>query len=92
MKTKIKILFYELSFVFSSVLLAQKITNIVFLFADDTGYHDFGFQGRKTFKTPNTTQPKLEWQNTILMFLISEKIMLIIKMRSLKWIKKLVLS
>ncbi|MGQ1786420.1 MULTISPECIES: sulfatase [unclassified Saccharicrinis] len=31
---------------------AQK-KNIVFLFADDAGYHDFGFQGSKTFKTPN---------------------------------------
>ncbi|MGY6649795.1 sulfatase [Wenyingzhuangia sp. IMCC45574] len=31
---------------------AQK-KNIVFLFADDSGYHDFGFQGSKTFKTPN---------------------------------------
>lgn len=28
-------------------------TNIVFLFSDDAGYHDFGFQGSKTFKTPH---------------------------------------
>ena len=27
--------------------------NIIMLFADDAGYHDFGFQGSKTFKTPN---------------------------------------
>ena len=27
--------------------------NIILLFADDAGYHDFGFQGSKTFKTPN---------------------------------------
>ena len=33
--------------------VAQKKTNIVFLFADDAGYHDFGFQGSKTFNTPN---------------------------------------
>ena len=33
-------------------ILAQK-TNIILLFADDAGYHDFGFQGSKTFKTPN---------------------------------------
>ncbi len=33
-------------------VVAQK-TNIVLLFADDAGYHDFGFQGSKTFHTPN---------------------------------------
>ncbi len=27
--------------------------NIVLLFADDAGYHDFGFQGSPYFKTPN---------------------------------------
>ena len=27
--------------------------NIILLFADDAGYHDFGFQGSKTFKTPH---------------------------------------
>ena len=27
--------------------------NIVFLFADDAGYGDFGFQGSKNFDTPN---------------------------------------
>ncbi|MGY6647513.1 sulfatase-like hydrolase/transferase [Wenyingzhuangia sp. IMCC45574] len=32
---------------------SQKKTNIIFLFSDDAGYHDFGFQGSKTFKTPN---------------------------------------
>jgi arylsulfatase A-like enzyme len=53
MRTKRIFLFYVLSFVFSSMLFAQKKTNIVFLFADDAGYHDFGFQGSKTFKTPN---------------------------------------
>lgn len=37
----------------SSVMYAQKKKNIVFLFVDDAGYHDFGFQGSKTFKTPN---------------------------------------
>ena len=31
---------------------AQK-TNIILLFADDAGYHDFGFQGSETFQTPN---------------------------------------
>ncbi|GAF04380.1 sulfatase [Saccharicrinis fermentans] len=34
---------------------AQK-KNIVFLFADDAGYHDFGFQGSQTIKTPNLDQ------------------------------------
>ena len=27
--------------------------NIILLFADDAGYHDFGFQGSHSFKTPN---------------------------------------
>ncbi|MGB5262890.1 MAG: sulfatase-like hydrolase/transferase [Lutimonas sp.] len=33
--------------------MAQQKRNIVFLFADDAGYQDFGFQGSKTFKTPH---------------------------------------
>ncbi|MDO6802310.1 sulfatase-like hydrolase/transferase [Wenyingzhuangia sp. 1_MG-2023] len=37
----------------STTSFAQKKKNIVFLFADDAGYFDFGFQGSKTFKTPN---------------------------------------
>lgn len=37
----------------SATSFAQKKKNIVFLFADDAGYFDFGFQGSKTFKTPN---------------------------------------
>lgn len=37
---------------FASITNAQK-KNILFLFADDAGYHDFGFQGSKTFKTPH---------------------------------------
>lgn len=40
-------------FLYVTMVPAQKKTNIVFLFADDAGYHDFGFQGSKTFKTPN---------------------------------------
>ncbi len=31
-------------------------TNIILLFADDAGYHDFGFQGSQTFPTPNLDQ------------------------------------
>ncbi len=31
----------------------EKQPNIVFLFADDAGYADFGFQGSKTMVTPN---------------------------------------
>lgn len=45
-----------LSIIFSHLCLiyamAQK-KNIVLLFADDAGYHDFGFQGSTTFMTPN---------------------------------------
>ncbi|MGC6431665.1 MAG: sulfatase [Jejuia sp.] len=33
-------------------LLAQQ-PNILFIFSDDAGYADFGFQGSKDFKTPN---------------------------------------
>jgi len=40
------------AFLFTSVSQAQK-KNIILLFADDAGYHDFGFQGSKSFKTPN---------------------------------------
>lgn len=43
---------FSVIFVFSSQLFAQK-PNIIFLLADDAGYHDFGFQGSETFKTPN---------------------------------------
>ncbi|MFY0627078.1 MAG: sulfatase [Reichenbachiella sp.] len=32
---------------------SQSKPNIVFLFSDDAGYADFGFQGSKEFKTPN---------------------------------------
>ncbi|BAX81092.1 sulfatase-like hydrolase/transferase [Labilibaculum antarcticum] len=45
----------NLLLLFSTSLSAQK-KNIVMLFADDAGYHDFGFQGSKTFKTPNIDQ------------------------------------
>lgn len=47
-----KILIMALSLLSVSTLSAEK-KNIVFLFSDDAGYHDFGFQGSKTFKTPN---------------------------------------
>ena len=45
-------LFVSVLLVFSTQANAQK-KNIILLFADDAGYHDFGFQGSKTFKTPN---------------------------------------
>lgn len=32
---------------------AGQKTNIILLFSDDAGYHDFGFQGSKTFETPH---------------------------------------
>lgn len=34
-------------------LNAQEKPNIIFLFSDDAGYADFGFQGSKIMKTPN---------------------------------------
>ncbi len=34
----------------------KKKMNIILLFSDDAGYRDFGFQGSKTFKTPNLDQ------------------------------------
>ncbi|MDW7692451.1 sulfatase-like hydrolase/transferase [Flammeovirgaceae bacterium SG7u.111] len=43
-------------FVAPQEVFAQKKTNIILLFADDAGYHDFGFQGSKTFKTPHLDQ------------------------------------
>ena len=41
--------------IFVSLLFSQKNAppNIVFLFADDAGYADFGFQGSAKFDTPN---------------------------------------
>ncbi len=36
----------------SGRIYAQK-KNVILLFADDAGYHDFGFHGSQTFKTPN---------------------------------------
>lgn len=36
--------------------VSQEKPNIIFLFADDAGYADFGFQGSKVMKTPNLDQ------------------------------------
>ena len=52
MKISKKLLLIITVFVCSISIFSQKKTNIIFLFADDAGYHDFGFQGSKTFKTP----------------------------------------
>lgn len=38
---------------YNLVLVAQEKPNIVFLFSDDAGYSDFGFQGSKEMITPN---------------------------------------
>jgi len=47
-------LLLPLLLVTSFALPAQdRLPNIVFLFADDAGYADFGFQGSKTMRTPN---------------------------------------
>ncbi|MBJ7881539.1 sulfatase [Gelidibacter salicanalis] len=48
-----KILFILTTFLFLHNSYAQKQPNIVFLFADDAGYADFGFQGSTVMKTPN---------------------------------------
>ncbi len=45
-------LLWAFIFIYPSTLMAQQ-TNIILLFADDAGYHDFGFQGSKTFPTPH---------------------------------------
>jgi len=51
---------WQLSFALLATLAAPSIApaaeakpNFVFLFADDLGYHDVGFNGRKEWKTPN---------------------------------------
>ena len=49
---------YRFSFLLSLVLFhvlaySQTKPNIVLIIVDDAGYHDFGFQGSKTFKTPH---------------------------------------
>lgn len=56
MKYKHTVLFISILFAISFFHLAtfaQAKPNIVLLFADDAGYDDFGFQGSKTFPTPN---------------------------------------
>lgn len=52
-KSNLKFILLALLVCFSTLKIVAQKTNIVFLFADDAGYHDFGFQGSKTFKTPN---------------------------------------
>lgn len=50
-----KLFFLALLSICIQGLSAQK-KNIIFLFADDAGYNDFGFQGSKYFDTPNLDQ------------------------------------
>lgn len=51
---KIKFIFVLLFVVFSqSNIKSQEKPNIIFLFSDDAGYADFGFQGSEIMKTPN---------------------------------------
>lgn len=47
----------------TSSLLAQQRPNIVFIFSDDAGYADFGFQGSKTMMTPHLDQLAKEGMN-----------------------------
>jgi arylsulfatase A-like enzyme len=49
---KLPTIFAAIFFVTGS-LIAQEQPNIVFLFSDDAGYADFGFQGSKSMITPN---------------------------------------
>ena len=53
---KFKLLFVVFLMIFSSLEITAQKTNIIFLFADDAGYNDFGFQGSKYIKTPNLDQ------------------------------------
>ncbi|MEM6633669.1 MAG: sulfatase-like hydrolase/transferase [Bacteroidota bacterium] len=50
-------LFIRISVIFLMISSSNKVfsqqKNIILLFADDAGYHDFGFQGSETFTTPN---------------------------------------
>ena len=48
-----KILILIVLLAFQMTAKAQKQPNIIFLFSDDAGYADFGFQGSKIMKTPN---------------------------------------
>ncbi|MFW2375636.1 MAG: sulfatase [Cellulophaga baltica] len=48
-----RILFILLSIGLYHISAAQEQPNIIFLFADDAGYADFGFQGSTEMKTPN---------------------------------------
>lgn len=46
------ILFSFLAFICANTVVAQDQPNIVFFFADDAGYADFGFHGSEEMKTP----------------------------------------
>jgi len=48
-----KKIFLILVLSFGIFSFAQEKPNIIFLFSDDAGYGDFGFQGSKIMKTPN---------------------------------------
>ncbi|MBD0777519.1 sulfatase-like hydrolase/transferase [Maribacter sp. ANRC-HE7] len=48
-----KLLLLVVFMVFHMAIEAQNKPNIVFLFSDDAGYGDFGFQGSTIMKTPN---------------------------------------
>ncbi len=53
---KYLLLLSVLFFTWSSLQAQEKQPNIIFLFADDAGYADFGFQGSKSMITPNLDQ------------------------------------
>ena len=48
-----KVLLVMWVLILSSSCAYSQQKNIIMLLSDDAGYHDFGFQGSQTFKTPN---------------------------------------
>ncbi|MER2491798.1 sulfatase-like hydrolase/transferase [Catenovulum sediminis] len=52
-KTKLYLTLFCLHLTFSFTVKAEQQPNILLIISDDAGYHDFGFHGSKTMKTPN---------------------------------------
>lgn len=52
-KTKLYLILICLQLTFIPKINAAQQPNILLIISDDAGYHDFGFHGSKTMKTPN---------------------------------------